>query len=85
MSAPAKWEYLRAIHARYREAPRAAKGRILDEFCRTTGYHRKSALRRLNGPPPGAQRPRRRTASRLGSSADRASDRNSPGSRASSR
>jgi hypothetical protein len=60
MSAPARWEYLRAIHARYRQATRPGKGRILDEFCRTTGYHRKYALRLLNGPPPGAVRPRRR-------------------------
>jgi hypothetical protein len=61
MSAPAKWEYLRAIHGRYRQASRKAKSGILDEFCRATGYHRKYALRLLNGPPPGAQRsPRRR-------------------------
>ena len=60
MSAPAKWEYWRAIHARYRQASREDKGRILDEFCRNTGYHRKYALRLLNGPPPGPARPRRR-------------------------
>ncbi len=60
MSAHAKWEYLRAIHGRYRQAPREAKGRILDEFCRVTGYQRKYALRLLNGPPPGVTRPRRR-------------------------
>ena len=53
MSAPAKWEYLKAIHARYGQATREGKSRILDEFCRTTGYHRKYALRLLNGPPPG--------------------------------
>lgn len=55
----AKWEYLRAIYERYREGTREEKGRILDEFCRVTGYHRKYAVRRLNGPPPGAK-PRRR-------------------------
>jgi hypothetical protein len=60
MSTAAKWEYLRAIHARYRTVAREDKGRILDEFCRTTGYHRKYALRLLNGPPPGAARPSRR-------------------------
>jgi len=60
MSVRAKWEYLRAIHGRYRQAPREAKGQILDEFCATTGYHRKSALRLLHGPPPGRARPRRR-------------------------
>ena len=60
MSAPAKWEYLKAIHARYRQATREEKGRILDEFCASTEYHRKYALRLLNGPPPGPARPRRR-------------------------
>src|SRR5437773_6982274 len=60
MSAPARWELWKAIHAHYRSAPRASKGRILDEFCRATGYHRKYALRLLNGAPAGAARPRRR-------------------------
>jgi len=32
---------------------------MLDEFCLTTGYHRKYAIRLLNGPPPGAQREQR--------------------------
>jgi hypothetical protein len=52
VSRQGKWEYLRAIHARYRQAPHAEKERILDEFCQVTGYHRKSALRLLNGAPP---------------------------------
>ena len=52
VSRQGKWEYLKAIHARYHQAARAEKGRILDEFCQVTGYHRKSALRLLNGPPP---------------------------------
>jgi hypothetical protein len=60
MSAPARWELWKATHAHYRSAPRASKGRILDEFCRATGYHRKYALRLLNGAPPGVARPRRR-------------------------
>ena len=30
---------------------------MLDEFCRVTGYHRKSALRLLNGPVPARQPP----------------------------
>jgi hypothetical protein len=59
MSLRAKEEYLRAVHGHYRQATREAKGQILDEFCASTGYHRKSALRLLYGPPPGA-RPRRR-------------------------
>jgi len=60
VSRQGKWEYLKAIHPRYREAARAEKGRILDEFCQVTGYHRKSALRLLNGPPPGRRPPPRR-------------------------
>jgi hypothetical protein len=48
---------LKAIHPRYRQASRAEKRRILDEFCQVTRYHRKSALRLLNGPPP-ARKPR---------------------------
>jgi hypothetical protein len=53
-------EYLRAIHQRYQKAPRRAKGAILNEFCASTGYHRKHAIRLLNGPPtePGAGRKR---------------------------
>src|SRR5262249_44242773 len=60
MSAPARWEYLRAIHARYRQARRPDRGAILDEFGKNTGYHRKYAVRLLNGPLPGVERPRRR-------------------------
>jgi hypothetical protein len=63
VSQKSRWEYLRRIHRRYGEADRAGKGRILDEFCEVAGYHRKYALRLLNGPPPGAvPRPRRRRA-----------------------
>jgi hypothetical protein len=45
---------------RYRAAGRVEKGRILDEVCRVTGYHRKYAVRRLSGPPPESRPPRRR-------------------------
>jgi transposase InsO family protein len=47
-----RWEYLRAIYERYRKAGRKAKQVILSEFCANTGYHRKYALRLLNGPRP---------------------------------
>ena len=60
MSRRAKWEVLKAVYPRYRGAVRADKGRILDAFCETTGYQRKYAVRLLNGPPLGAERPRRR-------------------------
>jgi hypothetical protein len=48
---------LKAIYPRYQHASRLEKQRILDEFCKVTRYHRKSALRLLNGPLP-AQPPR---------------------------
>jgi integrase-like protein len=56
----ARWEYLCRIWPRYREAGRVEKGRLLDEVCRVTGYHRKYAVRRLNGPPPESRPLRRR-------------------------
>ncbi len=56
MSRQGRWEYLNAIYARYQGASRREKQQILDEFCKVTRYHRKSALRLLNGPPP-ARRP----------------------------
>lgn len=57
MRADFKGDYLAEIHRRYRQARRAEKGRILDEFCKVTGYHRKSALRCLRGPVPAPGRP----------------------------
>src|SRR5262245_11892507 len=54
-------DYLRRIHRRYGAARRPEKKRILDEFCQVTRYHRKYALRLLNGAlPPRTPRPRRR-------------------------
>jgi len=50
MSLSAKRESLARIHGRYRRAGRPHKTRILDEFCATCGYHRKSALRLLHRP-----------------------------------
>jgi hypothetical protein len=50
MSLSAKRESLLRIHGRYQRAGRPHKTRILDEFCATCGYHRKSALRLLNRP-----------------------------------
>ena len=37
MSLRAKEEYLRAVHGRYRQATRTAKGQILDERTLTSG------------------------------------------------
>ena len=49
----ARWEYFRVVYGRYGKAEGKAKGGMLDEFCLNTGYHRKYAIRLLNGPPPG--------------------------------
>ena len=59
MTRPAVHEYATAVRPRYLAAARIEKQRILDEFCRTTGMHRKAAIRLLNRPaklkplPPG--------------------------------
>ena len=52
MTAHAKWEYVKAIYPRYRQAPRREKQQLLDECCRITRYHRTHAVRLLNGPAP---------------------------------
>ncbi len=60
MSLSAKRESLARIYGRYQRAGRVHKRRILDEFCLTCGYHRKSALRLLNRPlvaPSAGRRP----------------------------
>lgn len=41
-------EYAAALRPRYRTAKKGVKKRILDEFCQTTGMHRKAAIRLLN-------------------------------------
>jgi hypothetical protein len=59
----ARWEYFRVIYERYGKAESKVKGAMLEEFCLNTGYHRKYAIRLLNGPPPGKReeaRPRGR-------------------------
>lgn len=47
MSPRSKREYIDAIFVRYKHASRKAKTIILDEFCATSGYHRKHAIRVL--------------------------------------
>lgn len=41
-------ELVEAVRKRYREADRAAKSLILNEFTAIAGYHRKHAIRILN-------------------------------------
>ena len=41
-------EYIEAIGPRYHSVSKREKGKILDEFTRVTGLHRKAAIRLLN-------------------------------------
>src|SRR2546428_10077239 len=60
MTGMGRREYLRAIYDRYQRSSLEKKGTILDEFWKVCGYHRKYAIRLLNGPSPEAHpRPRR--------------------------
>jgi hypothetical protein len=47
ISMGARREVLSAVTEHYRSAGRVEKGRILDALCRTTGWHRKHAVRAL--------------------------------------
>lgn len=49
MSPRSRREYVEAIFLRYKRASRKEKKGILDEFCATSGYHRKHAIRVLRG------------------------------------
>ncbi|MFH1086814.1 MAG: transposase family protein [Chloroflexota bacterium] len=53
-------ELAAALRPRYQKATKANKKVILDEFCATTRYHRKAAIRLLNRQPATAARPKRR-------------------------
>jgi len=55
-------EYAEAVRVRYESAGRPEKKRILDEFCETTGMHRKAAIRLMNraGVPTTSRRGRPR-------------------------
>ncbi len=64
ISMGARREVVSAVAERYRSARRAGKGRILDELCATTGWHRKHAVRALRQhetiEPDGVKAPRER-------------------------
>jgi hypothetical protein len=48
MSIEERYQYIRRMQPRYREADRQTKKELLDEMERYTGMHRKSLIRRLN-------------------------------------
>jgi len=52
MSGKTRWDYLKAIYLCYQKVSKPFRGRILDEFCQVCDYHRKYAIRLLNGPAP---------------------------------
>ena len=57
MTERARREYAEALRSRYERATRGERSQMLDEYCRTTGCHRKSAIRRLQtAPAPGPDR-----------------------------
>lgn len=58
----ARAELTAAVGGRYRSSSKEEKGRILDEFAAVTGFHRKHAIRILNGvdEPPVVKRQARR-------------------------
>src|ERR1700722_2185343 len=62
ISMGARREVVSAVAERYRSARRTEKGRILDELCATTGWHRKHAVRALrrHETPNGIYAPRAR-------------------------
>ncbi len=41
-------QYTEAVRWRYLRSAKRAKGKILDEFTKVTGYHRKSVIRLLH-------------------------------------
>jgi len=51
-------EYAEAIRRRYLASTKGEKQQLLTEFCRTTGYHRKAAIRLLHRPAQEANRNR---------------------------
>lgn len=55
MSKKAKLEYVDAVRGRYLAGEKVEKSRILDEFCKVIGLHRKSAIRLLHRQGTGAR------------------------------
>ncbi len=54
-------EYAEAVRWRYLRASKKEKGKILDEFTKVTGYHRKAVIRLIRrGNQPGGNKKRGR-------------------------
>lgn len=64
-------QLLRTLKTRYQAASKAEKTRILEEFIVISGYHRKSAIRLLNGAVT-SDNQRRRSAAARSAGSDRA-------------
>jgi hypothetical protein len=60
MSSDLKKEYTLSVVVRYLKARKGKKTRILDEFCETTGFNRKYAIRLLGKPYNPIRRPGRK-------------------------
>ena len=58
-------KYLAQLKSRYRKASKKERSAILDEFVKTTGYHRKHAIAVLNGRRKRVQGPIRRPRRRV--------------------
>jgi hypothetical protein len=58
-------KYLKQLQSRYRKASKKERTAILDEFVKTTGYHRKHATAVLNGRRERVQGPIRRPRSKV--------------------
>ena len=61
MTRTSRRDYAKAVRQRYVHASRSTKAHILDEFCATTGYHRKYAIALLTAPSRPQPQGRRRT------------------------
>jgi hypothetical protein len=59
MKRSSRRDYLQKIYSQYHKSSTMERHHILDEFCTNCGYHRKYAIRLLNGPPPRPQPARR--------------------------
>ncbi len=55
-----KDKYLDSLKKRYAQAAKKERGKILDEYVQTTGYHRKHAIAILSGQYQPVKRPIRR-------------------------